>query len=77
MKLKIIIIFSFISTNLFSQSISTWNVLDLRKNTGNKFSYQLEAQLRSLKFYKNFHYNEVNFTANYKYDNNLILSLLY
>jgi hypothetical protein len=76
MKLKIIIIFSFISTNLFSQSIGTWNVLDLRKNTGNKFSYQLEAQLRSLKFYKNFHYNEVNFTANYKYDNNLILSLL-
>jgi hypothetical protein len=29
-----------------------------------------------LKFYHNFHYNEINFTTNYKYNDNLVLSVL-
>jgi hypothetical protein len=61
---------------LFAQPIGSWNVIDIRKNTETKFSYQLEAQARSLKFYNNFHYNELNFTANYKYENSLIFSAL-
>jgi hypothetical protein len=61
---------------LFAQSIGSWNVIDIRKNTETKFSYQLEAQARSLKFYQNFHYNELNFTANYKYENSLMFSAL-
>ena len=65
-----------ISNSLFAQSIGSWNVIDIRKNTETKFSYQLEAQARSLKFYNNFHYNELNFTANYKYENSLMLSAL-
>jgi len=65
-----------ISNSLFAQSIGSWNVIDIRKNTETKFSYQLEAQARSLKFYNNFHYNELNFTANYKYENSLIFSAL-
>lgn len=59
-----------------AQEIGSWNVIDVRKNTDKKISYQLEAQLRSLKFYSNFHYHELNFTANYRYDNNLVLSVL-
>ena len=65
-----------ISNSLFAQSIGSWNVIDIRKNTETKFSYQLEAQARSLKFYQNFHYNELNFTANYKYENSLMFSAL-
>jgi len=65
-----------ISNSLFAQPIGSWNVIDIRKNTETKFSYQLEAQARSLKFYNNFHYNELNFTANYKYENSLIFSAL-
>lgn len=65
-----------ISNSLFAQPIGSWNVIDIRKNTEKKFSYQLEAQARSLKFYNNFHYNELNFTANYKYENSLIFSAL-
>jgi len=65
-----------ISNSLIAQSLGSWNVIDLKKSTKTKYSYQLEAQLRSLKFYQDFHYNELNFTANYKYDNNLVLSVL-
>jgi len=65
-----------ISNSLFAQPIGSWNVIDIRKNTETKFSYQLEAQARSLKFYNNFHYNELNFTANYKYENSLMFSAL-
>jgi len=65
-----------ISNSLFAQPIGSWNVIDIRKNTETKFSYQLEVQARSLKFYNNFHYNELNFTANYKYENSLIFSAL-
>ena len=36
----------------------------------------MEVQLRSLKFYHNFHYNELNFTASYKYKDNLVFSVL-
>jgi len=76
MKFKFLIISILITNILIAQSLGSWNVIDLRKNTNDKYSYQLEAQLRSLKFYQNFHYNELNFTANYKYDNNLVLSVL-
>jgi hypothetical protein len=76
MKYFITIITTLITSSLIAQSLGSWNVIDLKKSTKSKYSYQLEAQLRSLKFYQDFHYNELNFTANYKYDNNLVLSML-
>jgi hypothetical protein len=76
MKFKLTAIILLSSTSLLAQVIGSWNVLDVRKNTGKVISYQLEVQLRSLKFYHNFHYNEINFTANYKYNDNLVLSVL-
>ena len=65
-----------ITNSLFAQNIGSWSVLDVKKNGSKGTSYQLEGQVRSLKFYDNFHYTELNFTANYKYDNNLVLSVL-
>jgi len=76
MKFKLTAVILLSSTSLLAQVIGSWNVLDVRKNTGKVISYQLEVQLRSLKFYHNFHYNEINFTANYKYNDNLVLSVL-
>ena len=76
MKFRLTTIIILSSTSLLSQAIVSWNVLDVRKNTDKVISYQLEVQLRSLKFYHNFHYNEINFTANYKYNDNLVLSVL-
>ena len=76
MKFKLTAIILLSSTSLFAQDIGSWNVLDVRKNTDKLISYQLEVQLRSLKFYHNFHYNELNFTASYKYKDNLVFSVL-
>ncbi len=76
MKFKLTAIILLSSTSLFAQDIGSWNVLDVRKNTNKLISYQLEVQLRSLKFYHNFHYNELNFTASYKYKDNLVFSVL-
>jgi len=73
MKIRLIVIVLLVSTRLLGQQIGSWNVLDIKKNTGQVISYQLELQLRSLKFYHNFHYNEINFTTNYKYNDNLVL----
>jgi hypothetical protein len=72
----LIIGFFVLATPSFSQSTGSWNTLDLKKDLSEKRSYQLEFQLRSLQFYKNFHYHEVNFTYNFKQKNNLNLSLL-
>jgi len=78
LKISCVIASILITNVLIAQSFGSWNVLDLRKNReGSKFSYQLEGQLRSLKFYDNFHYNEVNFTTNYKYNDNLIFAVLF
>jgi hypothetical protein len=76
MKLILSLLLVSLSLELTAQELGSWNVIDFRKNTDKKISYQLEAQLRSLKFYSNFHYNELNFTTNYRYDNNLVLSVL-
>lgn len=76
MKYFVTIIATLITNSLIAQTLGSWNTIDFKKSTKTKYSYQLEAQLRSLRFYQDFHYNELNFTANYKYDNNLVLSIL-
>jgi hypothetical protein len=76
MKIFYTIIVVLITNSLFAQNLGTWNVFDIKKNGKKGTSYQLEGQVRSLKFYDNFHYNELNFTTNFKYNENLILSVL-
>lgn len=38
--------------------LGSWNILNLKYNVNDKWSVFGEAQLRSLKFYTNFHYYE-------------------
>jgi len=55
--------------------LGSWNVLNLKYNVDEKVSLFGEAQLRSLKFYDNFHYYEYKGGVNYKVHKNATLSL--
>ncbi len=61
----------------FAQSIDlgSWNVLNLKYEYNNKLSFFGEAQIRSLKFYSNFHYYEYKGGFNYKIHKDVKLSL--
>jgi hypothetical protein len=65
-------------TNLsFAQKvdIGTWNIFNIKYTIHEKWSVFAETQLRSLKFYNNFHYYEYKAGANYKVRKNLILTI--
>jgi hypothetical protein len=55
--------------------LGSWNMLNIKFNLNPKISFFGEAQLRSLKFYSNFHYYEVKGGVNYKLNSNLQLTL--
>ncbi len=63
--------------NIFAQNfdLGSWNIVNLKYNINNKWSVFGEAQLRSLKFYNDFHYYEYKGGVNYKAHKNLTLSL--
>lgn len=72
-----IVLFGFIPFVSFAQTIDlgTWNILNLKYNHNEKWSIFGEAQLRSLKFYDNFHYYEYKGGLNFKAHKNLALTL--
>jgi Protein of unknown function (DUF2490) len=55
--------------------LGSWNILNLKYNFDEKLSVFGEAQLRSLKFYNNFHYYEYKGGINYKVHKNLMMTL--
>lgn len=55
--------------------LGSWNILNLKYNHTDKLSFFGEAQLRSLKFYSNFHYYEYKGGINYKVHKNVQLTL--
>lgn len=61
----------------FAQSVDlgTWNILNLKYNLDKKWSIFGEGQIRSLKFYHNFHYYEYKGGANYKIHKNITLTM--
>lgn len=78
--LKIILFFIFyftITKNSAAQNsdLGTWNILNLRYHVNNKLSFFSEAQLRSLKFYNNFHYYEYKAGLEYKANEKIRLGL--
>jgi hypothetical protein len=58
-----------------TMDLGTWNILNLKYNNNNKISFFGEAQLRSLKFYNNYHYYEYKGGINYKVHKNVMLTL--
>lgn len=65
------------TNRIVAQSIDlgSWNILNLKYNYNDKLSFFSEAQLRSLKFYSNFHYYEYKGGINYKVHKNVKLTL--
>ncbi|TAF96897.1 MAG: DUF2490 domain-containing protein [Cytophagia bacterium] len=58
-----------------AQDLGSWNIVNLRYNYNEKWSAFGEAQLRSLKFYNNFHYYEYKGGINYRIHQNVQLTL--
>lgn len=63
--------------NLTAQTfdLGSWNILNLKYSHNEKLSLFGEAQIRSLKFYSNFHYYEYKGGINYKIHKNVKLTL--
>ena len=55
--------------------LGSWNILNMKYNHNEKWSVFGEAQLRSLKFYSNFHYYEYKGGINYKVHKKVRLTL--
>lgn len=55
--------------------LGSWNIVNLKLNVNNKWSLFGESQLRSLKFYSNFHYYEYKAGFNYKFHSNATFTL--
>ena len=55
--------------------LGSWNILNIKYNNDKKWSVFGEAQLRSLKFYGNFHYYEYKGGMNYKVHESVNLAL--
>lgn len=64
---KIFIIFMLSTSSIFSQNeLGSWNTTNFNFKINNKWQVFAESQLRSLKFYDNFHYYEFKGGATYK-----------
>jgi hypothetical protein len=62
--------------SVFSQvDLGSWNTLNVRYNHSKKYSFFAESQLRSLKYYRNFHYYEYKGGINYKFHENAVITL--
>lgn len=62
-------------TDAQTTDLGSWNILNLKYNHSDKLSFFTETQLRSLKFYDNFHYYEYKVGINYKVHKNFKLTL--
>lgn len=74
----VIVFFLFIGTTALPaqiKGIGSWNVLNFKYTYSPKISFFGEAQLRSLSFYNQFHYYEFKGGINYKWLQNVNLSL--
>ena len=58
-----------------SFDLGSWNILNVKYNYNDRWSAFGELQLRSLKFYDNFHYHENKGGLTYKLHKNVTLSL--
>jgi hypothetical protein len=74
----IAVIYLFFSSNIVVAQkfdLGSWNILNIKYNQNEKWSFFGEAQLRSLKFYNNFHYYEYKGGINLKIHKNVKLTL--
>jgi hypothetical protein len=72
-----LILFGFVPFATLAQSLDlgSWNIINIRYNAFNNWSFFAEAQLRSLKFYDNFHFYEYKGGVQFKAHKSLSLVL--
>ena len=71
--LKTLALFFLINTaSAQTLDVGSWNIVNAKYNYNRKLSFFGETQLRSLKFYSNFHYYEYKGGVNYKVQENVI-----
>jgi hypothetical protein len=58
-----------------SFDLGSWNILNIKYNQDEKLSFFGETQLRSLKFYDNYHYYEYKGGINYKVHKNVMMTV--
>jgi hypothetical protein len=78
MRISFLTILSFcFFNNTYSQAVDlgSWNIVNLKYNFDDKWSAFGETQLRSLKFYNNFHYYEYKAGIDYKVHKHVKLTL--
>lgn len=70
-------LFTLANNNSFAQKvdIGSWNILNVKMNVTQQWSMFGEVQLRSLKFYNDFHYYEYKGGVNYNLNKNAVVSL--
>ena len=75
--LLVIYIILVFSNTFYAQNfdLGSWNILNLKYNVNEKWSVFGEGQIRSLKFYDNFHYYEYKGGITYKVHKNVALTL--
>jgi hypothetical protein len=74
--LSTVFVFFFVGL-VFSQTgaLGSWNILNVRYSQTDKLSFFGEAQLRSLRFYNDYHYYEYKGGVNFKVHHNLQVAL--
>jgi hypothetical protein len=71
----LVLLFSINSVTAQNFDLGSWNIINIKYNHNEKWSFFGEGQLRSLKFYNNFHYYEYKGAINFKAHKNLKLTL--
>lgn len=72
--LSVALLFSILN-HVSAFDLGSWNIINLKYNYNERLSFFGEAQLRSLLFYKHFHYHEFKGGVNYKAFPYLTLSI--
>ncbi|MGH2566193.1 MAG: DUF2490 domain-containing protein, partial [Ginsengibacter sp.] len=70
MRLRLLVLVYFFSTNLIAQT-GSWNIISVKLKINEKWSVFTEAQLRSLSFYDELFYYELKGGASYKLSKNI------
>ncbi|MDZ4810409.1 MAG: DUF2490 domain-containing protein [Bacteroidota bacterium] len=66
MHIRLIILFTVLCTKLTAQT-GSWSIVNVKMDLNEKWNLFGEAQIRSLKFYDDFHYYELKGGATYKF----------
>lgn len=73
MRLKLFAVFLFVTTTIVAQT-GSWNILNAKLEVNEKWSLFGEAQIRSLRFYDDFHYYELKGGATFQFSKTFSLT---